>query len=444
MTGSAPAPGGGAAPGGAAGPGGEDDRGPLRAAFSGLTTRGRSFMAAGGAAGACSYVLGQPDLLRVGALLAVLPVLCVLVLHRTRSRVAAARRLAPARVPAGTEAWVHLRVENVTRVPSGLLQLQDRVPYMLGPRPRFVLDRIEPGGRREVAYRVRSEQRGRYPLGPLQLRLSDPFGMVELNRSFHAHDMLTVLPRIEALPPVRPGGDSMGRGGGSQHTIAVAGDEDIIPRDYRQGDDLRRVHWRSTAHRGSLMVRREEQPLRARCTVLLDTRRGAYVGGGPESAFERAVSGAASVLSHLAAAGYEVRLVTDTGPVLPGPEAKGVDAAEAVGLMMDALAVVDHSPGTLLADAGTAARGSNGGPLIAFTGALGPEDAAALAALRGRTGAAVAFVASGQVPRALEEERLTALRGTGWTALALQPGESLARLWQQAATELSAAGRGRY
>ena len=62
--------------------------------------------------------------------------------------------------------------------------LQDRVPYVLGPRPRFVLDRVEAGGRREVSYRVRSDLRGRYPLGPLQLRLSDPFGMCELTRSF--------------------------------------------------------------------------------------------------------------------------------------------------------------------------------------------------------------------------------------------------------------------
>jgi len=40
------------------------------------------------------------------------------------------------------EARVHLRVDNVSRVPSGLLMLQDRVPYVLGPRPRFVLDRV--------------------------------------------------------------------------------------------------------------------------------------------------------------------------------------------------------------------------------------------------------------------------------------------------------------
>ncbi|MYZ35165.1 DUF58 domain-containing protein, partial [Streptomyces sp. SID4917] len=180
-----------------------EDKGGLRPALSGLTTRGRSFLAAGVAAAVCAFVLGQSNLLQVGFLLIALPLVCVAVLYHTRYRVAGSRRLSPARVPAGSEARVHLRMDNVTRMPTGLLMLQDHVPYVLGPRPRFVLDRVEPGGRREVSYRVRSDLRGRYPLGPLQLRLSDPFGMCELTRSFSAFDTLTVVPRTEPLPPVR-------------------------------------------------------------------------------------------------------------------------------------------------------------------------------------------------------------------------------------------------
>ncbi|MEO3753055.1 DUF58 domain-containing protein [Streptomyces sp. B6B3] len=415
---------------------GADDRGPLRAAFGGLTTRGRSFMAAGGAAAACAYLLGQPDLLRVGALLMALPVLCVLVLYFTRSQVAAARRLSPARVAAGAEARVHLRVENIARVPSGMLLLQDRVPYVLGPRPRFVLDRIEPGGRREVSYRVRSDLRGRYPLGPLQLRLADPFGMVELSRSFNAFDMMTVLPRIEQLPVVRLSGDTGGHGDGRRRALALSGEDDIVPRDYRHGDDLRRVHWRSTAHRGTLMVRREEQPLRARCTVLLDTRRVGYAGSGPESPFERAVAGAASVVSHLVAREYAVRLVTDTGMLLPGPGTKGTaDPAEITGMIMDALAVVDHSSRTTLEDAPAALRGAECGLLVAFLGAVDRTQLAVLAQLRRRATGALAFVAAGQVDPALEAARLDRLRSAGWTAVPLESGVPLARLWQRAAAE---------
>ncbi|MFF8602960.1 DUF58 domain-containing protein [Streptomyces sp. NPDC015232] len=419
------------------------DRGSLRAALAGLTTRGRSFLAAGIAAAVCAYVLGQADLLRVGLLLAVLPLVCVLVLHRTRHRVAASRRLAPHRVETGAEARVHLRMDNVSRLPTGLLMLQDHVPYMLGPRPRFVLDRVEAGGRREVSYRVRSDLRGRFPLGPLQLRLTDPFGMCELTRSFSAQDMLTVIPRTEALPPVRLGGESAGYGEGQQRALALAGDDDIIPRAYRHGDDLRRVHWRSTARYGELMVRREEQPQRARCTVLLDTRDLAYEGGGPDSAFEWAVSGAASVLTHMLERGYAVRLLTDTGSTVPGEGAEGFagagqDSAEAAGLMLDTLAVVDHSEGAGLSRAHDVLRGGHEGLLVAFFGDLDEEQAALAARMRHRGGAAVAFLldsgtwlTGGAVPGAVED-RLRRLREAGWQAFAVRPGTRLGDLWQHA------------
>ncbi|MFD3665490.1 DUF58 domain-containing protein [Streptomyces sp. NPDC058659] len=421
---------------------GEDDRGGLRAAFGGLTTRGRSFLAAGVAAAICAYVLGQADLLRVGLLLAALPLICVLVLHRTRYRVAASRRLTPQRVEAGSEARVQLRMENVSKLPTGLLMLQDHVPYMLGPRPRFVLDRVEAGGRREVSYRVRSDLRGRFPLGPLQLRLNDPFGMCELTRAFSAYDTLTVVPRTEALPPVKLAGEAAGYGDGQQRSLALAGDDDVIPRAYRHGDDLRRVHWRSTARYGELMVRREEQPQRARCTVLLDTRRVAYQGTGPDSAFEWAVSGAASSLVHMLERGYAVRLLTDTGSAVPegsdGFVGSTQDSADTAGLMMDTLAIVDHSEGAGLSRASDVLRGGNEGLLIAFLGDLDEEQAALTARMRGRTGAAVAFVldsgtwlTGGAVSGAVEK-RVRQLREAGWTALAVPPGARIADVWQQA------------
>ncbi|MFI0709335.1 DUF58 domain-containing protein [Streptomyces inhibens] len=438
---------------------GTPERGGLRAALAGLTTRGRSFLAAGVAAAACSYLLGQADLLRVGLLLAALPLMCVLVLHRTRYRVAGSRTLSPARVPAAAESRVLLRMENISRLPTGVLMLQDRVPYVLGPRPRFILDRVEAGGRREVSYRVRSDLRGRYPLGPLQLRLSDPFGMCELTRSFSAVDTLTVVPRVEPLPAVRLAGEAAGYGDGRQRSLALAGEDDVIPRGYRHGDDLRRVHWRSTARYGELMVRREEQPQKARCTVLLDTRDIAHPGTGPDSAFEWAVAGAASIAVHLLERGFSVRLLTDTGSSVPGPDgagsfAGGTDSADAAGLLLDTLAVVEHSEEDGLSAAYDVLRGGNEGLLVAFFGDLDEEQAAVAGRMRRRSGAAIAFVldgdawtrgpggirfAGGQVPVA---ERLRLLRRAGWTALPVAPGDALADLWRAAADRAAAAPQG--
>ena len=306
---------------------------------------------------------------------------------------------------------------------------------------------MEPGGLREVSYRVRSDLRGRYPLGPLQLRLTDPFGMCELTRSFSAFDTLTVIPRVEPLPPVRFSGEAKGYGDGRQRSLALAGEDDVIPRGYRYGDDLRRVHWRSTARYGELMVRREEQPRRSRCTVLLDTRGGAYEGAGPDSAFEWAVSGAASVLVHMLERGFSVRLLTDTGSAVPGEggdgfSGSGPETADAAGLMMDTLAVIDHSDGTGLSRSYDVLRGGNEGLLVAFLGDLDEEQAATVAKMSRRTGGAVAFVLdpdtwvreATDVPRPGDrhEERLRVLREAGWTALSVPRGAPLNALWQQA------------
>jgi uncharacterized protein (DUF58 family) len=434
----------------------------LRAALSGLTTRGRSFLAAGVAAAVCAYVLGQPDLLRVGLLLAALPLVCVMVLYRTRYRVAGGRRLAPSRVPAMSEARVFLRVDNVSRIPTGLLMLQDRVPYVLGPRPRFVLDRVEPGGHREVSYRVRSDLRGRYPLGPLQLRLTDPFGMCELTRSFSAFDTLTVVPKVTPLPPVRLAGEASGYGDSRTRALSLAGEDDVIPRGYRHGDDLRRVHWRSTAKYGELMVRREEQPHKARCTVLLDTRREAFYGAGPDSAFEWAVSGAASVAAHMLERGFSVRLLMDNGSTVPGPDGAGGfggnDSSDAAGVLLDTLAVVDHSeePGAGLSLAHDVLRAGSEGLLVAFLGELDEEQAAIVGRMRQRAGGAVAFVLAGSgwtsreagpypdvppggapAPGEQDDEEdaqrsVRMLREAGWTVLPVSAGDGLAELWQRA------------
>ncbi|MFF2653342.1 DUF58 domain-containing protein [Streptomyces sp. NPDC058045] len=426
---------------GAAAPGAEQPRGGVRTALAGLTTRGRSFLAAGIAAGVCAFVLGQSELLRVGLLLAVLPPVCAVVLLRTRYRVTASRRLSPGRVPAGAESRVHLRMDNVSRLPTGLLMLQDRVPYVLGPRPRFVLDRVEAGGRREVSYRVRSDLRGRYPLGPLQLRLSDPFGMCELTRSFSSYDTLTVVPRVEPLPTVRLSGKGSGYGEGRQRSLALAGEDDVIPRGYRYGDDLRRVHWRSTARYGELMVRREEQPQRSRCTVLLDTRASAYRAAGPGSAFEWAVSATASIVVHMLERGFSVRLLTDTGSTVPGEggdgfAASGQETAEAAGLMLDTLAVLDHSEGTELSRAYAVLRTGGEGLLIALLGALDEEQAAVAARMRHRGGAALAFVLDPEAwtragAGSGDGAGLRLLREAGWTVLPVPPGAELTELWRR-------------
>ena len=82
----------------------------------------------------------------MGVLLIVLPLLSGLAASRGRYRLSCVRSVSPPRVPAGQTARVTLRLENVSRLPTGLLLAEDTVPYALGTRPRYVLNGIERGG----------------------------------------------------------------------------------------------------------------------------------------------------------------------------------------------------------------------------------------------------------------------------------------------------------
>jgi uncharacterized protein (DUF58 family) len=422
----------------------------MRAALSGLSTRGRSFLAAGLAAALCSVLLGQRDILRIGVLLCALPLLSAAVVARTRYRLACTRTVIPGRVPAGQEASVVVALENVSRLPSGLMLVEDTVPYMLGNRPRFVLDRVEPRGRRELTYPVRSDLRGRFSIGPLSIHLTDPFGMCELTRSFTSRDALIVTPVVEQLPIVHLGGEWAGSGESRARSVSAAGEDDVATREYRHGDDLRRVHWRSTAKQGELMVRREEQPWQSRCTLLLDTRSIAHRGEGMASSFEWAVSAAASIGVHLSRRGYAVRLVLDTGATIASASHDpGFGIGQFEGALLDALAVVQPSGvDTMRTAAESLRRGGGDGLVVAVLGNLHTEEAQHLARVRhGTTSGVCVLLDAATWSRGAARSRRSdptmfagssaLLRRSGWRVLEAAAGDTMAQLWPQADRSLS-------
>ena len=417
----------------------------LRTSLGGLTTRGRCLLAAGLALSLCAVVLGQRDLLRAAVFLVALPLAALAVVSRSRYRLACARSLAPPRVEVGHPSTVQLQLDNVSRLPSGVLLMEDALPYTLGGRPRFVLDKVEPRGVRQVTYPVRSDVRGRFRIGPLSVRLTDPFGLCELARSFASSDELVVTPVLFPLPAVRLGGDWTGGGEAASRSVAVSGSDDAATREYRHGDDLRKVHWKSTARTGELMVRREEQPFQSRATLLLDSRGEAHRGDGPGASFEYAVSAVASVGVTLARAGFALSMLRDSGEAVAPP---GVPLTE--GLLLDELAVVRPSSRRTLGGALEVLRsGGLGGVLVAVLGALDVDEAERLARLRTGSAVCVAVVLDTDSwapvsPRARAAAAAThddvchLLTGAGWRVLPVSHGTPLASVWPIAGGATSA------
>jgi len=414
----------------------------VREALRAMTTRGRAFLAAGSTALVCALFLQHDELVRVGALLLLLPLATAFFLGRSRYRLGLVRTMSPTQVSAGQSAAVRLELRNDGRMPTGLLLLEDQVPYALGNRPRFVIDRMGPQWRRSVDYQVRSDVRGRFEVGPMKVRLSDPFGLVELERTFQSRSTLVVTPRVVPLPAVPLSGVWTGAGDNRPRAFATGSAEDVTVREYRRGDDLRRVHWRSSAHAGELMVRREEQPWQSRATLFVDNRRYAHRGTGAGSSFEHAVSVAASVAVHLVQRGFNVRLVTASGEEHAGTWHEHNAAVETAPLL-EALAVLDLTEQPHL-DARWLTEGGHSGLLIAVLGDVDDRDAPTLSRMRHSAAGAVAVVldvpawARTSAPASQPTSRRTAWLGVnGWRAVAAGPEDPLASVWQ----ELGTAGR---
>lgn len=422
----------------------------MRSTLSTLTTRGRAFLSAGITSAACAIALGQKDLLRVGLLLILLPVVTALIANRARYRLSCSREISPTRVPAGQPAQVSLRLENPGRAPTGLMLLEDQVPYVLGSRPRFVLDQLRPRWQRTVSYPVRSEVRGRFPIGPLTVRISDPFGFVELTRAFTTRAVMVVTPVVIDLPAVRLSGDWSGTGENRPRAFAAAGTEDVMVREYRLGDDLRRIHWRSTARTDELMVRREEQPHQSRATLVLDTRAGAHRGSGPASSFEYAVSATASIGAHLAGLGFTVRLMTDDVRAADATwHDRGISGPVEVQMLLESLAVIATSTRTAMT-ASMADRNS-AGLLVAILGDCTDADIVSVSGLRSGATRSLAILldtAAWSRDKAVAGtnpvgKQAGALRARGWTVAVAGPSQPLPSVWQELSAGAGVAPRAR-
>jgi uncharacterized protein (DUF58 family) len=413
----------------------------LHNAVGPLTLRGRCLLAAGITAALAGLILQERDLLRVSALLIAAPLVAVGFAARTRFRLTCARRVDPARVASGDRSRVVLRIENISRLPTGLLLVEDTIPYLLGGRPRVVLDRLAPRRPVDVGYHVSGETRGKYRIGPLTVRLMDPFGLCELPRAFTSTDTLVVTPQVVALPGMQLAGEWGGAGHSTTRAVATHGDDDVATREYRHGDDLRRIHWKTTARRGELTVRREEQPWQSRGAVLLDTRLVAHRGDGPASSLEWAISAAASIGIHLAQNGFELRVVTDTGNEC---SSAGLGGASFDGNLLDVLAVVSPSSGrTLQAGLGAVRRQGAEGLLVAIVGSLSAEETENLARMRTDSSShrvvllldTESWSPAGRVtPDSGQAYRQSCrlLAQAGWRTIEVRRGDSLADLWTQA------------
>ena len=276
------------------------------------TLRGWALLGAGLALVILWYVFGDAELLLVGVFL-ILAQLGALAYVRFRlSLIDVSRQLGSATVHNGDTTTVTLVISNRGRRTAGPMTIDDDVEQL--GLASFEMAKLERDRRATATYRVTCRPRGVYEVGPTVVKVGDPLGLAEVITEPGVVDRIVVYPSVERLIgfPIVRGEDPAMHVSRPDHN-RQGGEDFYTLREYQRGDDLRRIHWPSSARTDELMIRQMETPWQSRALVLLDVRPSSYESS---DAFEKAVSGAATIVTHLVGSGFDADLWAGTADPL--------------------------------------------------------------------------------------------------------------------------------
>ena len=281
-----------------------------------------------GAAGLSLFlgaVLRVPSFVAFGLSLLLLIVVARAAAGRRLARLGGRRSLGAGAFE-GEEVRVEIALENRGRAPVALVEVVDSFGAALADR-KALLDPgpLRPGRRHRLAYRtVCSRLWGVYTVGPLSVSVSDSLGLFSPRRILPDIRPFDVFPqvhpvagleRLGARTSFAPSEPTTARAGRSAAYLGV--------RDFRPGDDVRRVHWPATARYARPMVKEFELDLTPYFTLFLDLGRDHRAGTGRKSTLEYVVRTAASLVAAAARRGDTVQLFGEGRETLALPPGRG-------------------------------------------------------------------------------------------------------------------------
>jgi uncharacterized protein (DUF58 family) len=284
-----------------------------------MTARGRGVLTLGVLCWVIAVVFGSPTLYPVAAGLVLVVPLALAWVRITLRQPHVNRHWPHEGLLERDDVTVELVLEREPGVPLPNVVARERVGRVGDEEVEL---RSHGRGRHTGSYRLHDVPRGRHRFAPVRLSIADPFGLAEAGLALDEQQALVVYPRLVDLERLFFEG-----GAGPEHGRRLllrrpVGFELHSVRDYQQGESLRRVHWPSTARRGSLMVKELEDSPRDEVAVLLDGDPAAVAGAPPNSSFDVAVRVAGSILLAQVRRGRRCVLVLNTS----GREAQAVSS----------------------------------------------------------------------------------------------------------------------
>jgi uncharacterized protein (DUF58 family) len=215
-------------------------------------------------------------------------------------------RRPPARVHAGRPFLMGIALENrKRRLPSFSIEIEDIVAGKPLDKKCFFL-KVPAGKAQETRYRHTFSRRGLYRFDGVRVSTKFPFALFLKARHVELPGEVLVVPAIQPVtPPLAP---NRTLGDDPRARLGRRGDFYGL-RERRDGDEVRDIHWPSTARSGRIMVREYEEETHRRINLFVDNSLAPAASEADEEGLERAISLAASLAAHYLGRGYGVRLI---------------------------------------------------------------------------------------------------------------------------------------
>ena len=338
-----------------------------------LTRDGATAVAAAVVLVAIGWALGYEALTVVGVAAAIAVAIGWAVAYSVPT-LEVARTIQPTRVERANPAFGLLEVRNAASRRSRPCHAVETIAP--GPDIVVAIPSLRPDRAVSVPYRIPTHRRGTLSIGPLAIERRDPLGLWHARRPLGRAVTLLVQPHVTPLDP-RPSGRARHIDGPVSNDSTKGTQTFHSLREYTPGDDIRHVHWRSTARTGTMMVREHVDTSEPTTVVVLDLRAERYRG----DRFEEAVDVVASVAAASQDRRFPVRVVTSTG------RSVAVRSGQRGGELADFLTSVqplDEAAGDLGQAAIEVLRGREHDAIVVVTGSVDAADLAATSALTRR------------------------------------------------------------
>lgn len=405
-----------------------------------LTSRGVGLGASGIVVGALGMGLATPPMVYIGVAMVSVVVVAglwmLLAVNSFLTRFPYARREVtprpltvgvPGRVTVSISAGSHRRGGSaMRRALTDVLDIREQASAELtgGLGTKATVSRTPDA--LSLSYALLPSRRGRWPLGPALVHSSEPLGVLWSDTSVGAAESIPVWPAIDDLSATA--GALMGHADRVVLGARSPSPDDAALREYREGDDLRRVHWPSSARTGTMQVRSDERAGRRPATVLLDLPLEA-------TALEWSISAAASIAVSVLGSGHPVRLLAgNIGGERPHHLGRQHPEEARVDLLNQTIDLVSPSSPAMATQQLLRSIRRAGDDLVhgeVLVGVFDPLDSACLDALAplGQAGHAWAIVRANSNDDEAASRCASSLRRTGWRATTATSRDNLTAVW---------------